>query len=240
MRSRHPSPRSLASAFDPTAREGSTRAAGPEHRMPASPYDRTLVPATVNWLRELPAAACPRETASWFPRIANRLARFWDRPPMIESIFDELLVDRRQGRKGFSPKIQAELRVLYAHYRTQFQSAQPKTGAENRKAPSLYDRTLNASATKWLRELPNAIRPNEASVRFPRIVNRLARFWDTPPMVAEIFDDLLQNKRAGRRGFPPEIVAEFRALQAYSQTARAVHTGDVWSSVPDRGRKRGA
>jgi hypothetical protein len=227
----------LAAAFDPTNRDAPLRSAGPEHRQPPSPYDRTLVPATLNWLRGLPDAVSPRETAGWFPRIANRLARYWDSAPMVESIFDELLFERRRGRKGFPPKIQAELRALYAHYRAQRAPAHGSAGAEGRKAPSLYDRTLTALAAKWLRELPPAIRPNTASVRFPRIVNRLASFWDTPPMVAETFDDLLVVKRPGRKGFPPDVLAEFRALRTYWQTQRPARTGDIWSSVPERKRR---
>jgi hypothetical protein len=246
MRSRPPTARPLAVAFDPTVRDTSARTVGPEHRQPPSPYDRTLVPATVNWMRELPATVSPRETASWFPRIVNRLARFWDSPPMAESIFDELLFERRRGRKGFPPKIQAELRSLYSYYRLRSQpapagagaSGSASVGAELRKAPSLYDRSLNASAAKWLRELPVAVRPSSASVRFPRIVNRLARFWESQPMVAEIFEDLLMIKRPGRKGFPPDVLAEFRALQLYWQSARPRNDGDVWSSVPDRNRKR--
>jgi len=111
-------------------------------------------------------------------------------------------------------------------------NASASVGAELRKAPSLYDRSLNASAAKWLRELPVAVRPSSASVRFPRIVNRLARFWESQPMVAEIFEDLLMIKRPGRKGFPPDVLAEFRALQLYWQSARPRNDGDVWSSCP--------
>jgi hypothetical protein len=236
----------LAGAYDPTTRDAPpARAIGPEQRQPPSPYDRTLVPATVNWMRELPAVVCPRETASWFPRIVNRLARYWDSTAMVESIFDELLFERRRGRKGFPPKIQSELRALYSFYRERTRPGERSTrpapsgvGPESRKAPSLYDRSMNASAAKWLRELPAAIRPNTASVRFPRIINRLARYWDSPQMVDEIFDDLLMIKRPGRKGFPPDVLAEFRALQMYWQVERPVKTSDLWSSVPDRDRKR--
>ncbi len=239
MRSRPLLGRPLASSYDPTTRDAPVRLGGPEHRMPPSPYDRTLTPATVNWLHALPAAVCPRETAGWFPRIANRIARFWESPAMLESMFDELLIDRRLGRKGFPPKILTELRVLYAHYRTLHQPTHSGTGIENRKPPSLYDRALNPGAAKWLRELPDAVRPSQTAVRFPRIVNRLARFWDTPAMVRDVFDDLLVGRRPGRKGFPPEILVELRNLKGHWRTARPADADDVWSSEPDRGRKQG-
>jgi len=240
MRSKPLPGRSLASLFDPTARDAPRTAIGPEQRLPPSPYDRTLGPATIQWMRALPQAVRPMETASLFPRIANRLARFWETPPMIESIFDELLVDRRRGRQGFPGRVQAELRHLYGHYRTQNQTGGlTSLAAESRRAPSLYDKTLNAAAVKWLGNLPPAIAPRHAAARFPRIVNRLARFWNEPAMVAEIFDDLLVARRPGRQGFPPAILAEFRALQTFWQGARLEDPGDIWDSIPDRGRKRG-
>jgi len=51
-----------------------------------------------------------------FPRIANRLCETWKRPSVCEHYFDELLVDRRGGRKGFPLKIASELTELRAYY----------------------------------------------------------------------------------------------------------------------------
>jgi hypothetical protein len=192
----------------------------------------------LNWLRSLPPANCPRETAAMFPRIINRLSRYWDSPAMAETVFDELLVDRRRGRKGFPAKIQAELRVLYGYYRTLHQPTPNAPEAEKRKAPSLYDRTVNAAAVRWLGELPPAVYPRETAASFPRIVNRLARFWDSPQMVAEIFDELLLDQRVGRQGFPVQVQSELRALNAFYASTRPVKSNDVWSSVPDRGLTR--
>jgi hypothetical protein len=240
MNSRPPPKRPLAADFDPTSRDPKSRAAGPVNRMAPSPYDRSLLPGTLNWLKQLPAAVCPNETAAWSPRIANRLARYWDSQAMVQSIFDELLVDRRRDRKGFPVKVQAELRVLQAHFRSLHGLQKQETGAAQRQPASPYDRAVNAAAIRWLAELPEAIRPNQTALHYPRIVNRLARFWDTPAMARECFEDLLVEKRPGRKGFPGEILSELRALQNYWQTARPVSAGgDVWSSVPERGRKGG-
>jgi hypothetical protein len=236
VRDKPGSARNLATAFDPTTRNAPSRSSGAEQRQPPSPYDRVLLPAASNWLLGLPAAVSPRETAQSYPRIVNRLARYWDSPPMIESIFDDLLVDRRHGRRGFPARIQAELRVLYAHYRSRG-AARDSAAAANRKPPSLYDRSLNAAAVKWMRELPFAVRPREASMRFPRIVNRLARFWESPATIQEIFDDLLVDRRPGRKGFPPEVRAEFEALRDFSRTGRDPGSDDIWSFEPDRGRR---
>jgi hypothetical protein len=112
-------------------------------------------------------------------------------------------------------------------------------GPEQRQPASPYDRSLNRSAVTWLHDLPTSVRPREAPVRFPRILNRLARFWDTPAMIETVFDELLVDRRVGRKGFPPEILAEIRALYVFhkSRLPQSEPT-DKWISVPDRGRQR--
>jgi len=106
-----------------------------------------------------------------------------------------------------------------------------------RQAPSPYDRALNRSAVNWLHELPAAVRPREATLRFPRILNRLARYWDSPRMVDEIFAELLVDRRVGRKGFPPVILEEIRVLYGHFKALYPERTSDLWASVPDRYRK---
>jgi hypothetical protein len=112
-----------------------------------------------------------------------------------------------------------------------------ETGAAQRQPPSPYDRVLNRSTVTWLHELPNEVRPREAALRFQRILNRLSRYWDSPRMLDDIFAELLVDKRAGRKGFPPEILAEIRALYAHFKSLHPETTSDLWASVPDRHRK---
>jgi len=106
-----------------------------------------------------------------------------------------------------------------------------------RQPPSLYDRSLNRSAVTWLHELPADVRPREATLRFPRILNRLARYWDSPRMLDDIFAELLVDRRVGRKGFPPDVLAEIRCLYAHFKSLHPESTSDLWASVPDRHRK---
>lgn len=106
-----------------------------------------------------------------------------------------------------------------------------------RQPPSPYDRSLNRSAVNWLHELPPDVRPRESALRFPRILNRLARYWDSPRMADEIFADLLVDRRVGRKGFPPVILEEIRVLYGHFKSLNPERTSDLWSSVPDRYRK---
>ena len=106
-----------------------------------------------------------------------------------------------------------------------------------RQPQSPYDRALNRSAVNWLHELPADVRPRETTLRFPRILNRLARYWDSPRMVDEIFADLLVDRRVGRKGFPPVILEEIRVLYGHFKGLHPERTSDLWDSVPDRYRK---
>jgi len=111
----------------------------------------------------------------------------------------------------------------------------PLEGAALRMPESPYDRTLNRSAISWLHDLPNDVRPRASPLRFPRIVNRLARFWDSPPMLDTVFDELLVDRRVGRKGFPADVLAEIRALYVFHKARKVPPPStDTWAAEPDR------
>jgi hypothetical protein len=113
-------------------------------------------------------------------------------------------------------------------------AARPE-GASQRQPESPYDRALNRSAITWLHDLPRTVRPRAAPLRFPRILNRLARYWDSPAMLDTVFDELLVDRRLGRKGFPAEILAEIRALYVFHKARKpALAETDTWSAEPDR------
>jgi len=60
-----------------------------------------------------------------FPRVANALARLWQDDIGLELYLDELLVDRRGGRRGFPPEIHNELLTLRAYHAGRFPGAMP-------------------------------------------------------------------------------------------------------------------
>ena len=89
----------------------------------------------------------------------------------------------------------------------------------------------------WLRQLPPRVVPRELARQFPRIVNRLARFWDSPTACREYIDSLLISGRRGRRrGFPPEVQAQIFMLSEYYRKLHAPATRDVWDDVRDSTR----
>jgi hypothetical protein len=49
--------------------------------------------------------------------------------------------------------------------------------------------------------------------RFPHVVNDLASRWREPASVVHRIDELLVDRRGGRRGFPADALAELLALR---------------------------
>jgi len=76
---------------------------------------RTLdvaLPATLRWGESLPDSAKASTLLQDYPRIANRIANAWRDERACLAALDDLLVDRRGGRRGFGPLVRAELLAL--------------------------------------------------------------------------------------------------------------------------------
>ena len=76
----------------------------------------SLSPDTHAWVRSLPRHVLPFELCIAYPRIANRMARCWNYHELLESLFLELLVDHRGGRKGFPFHIANEILRLHSFH----------------------------------------------------------------------------------------------------------------------------
>jgi hypothetical protein len=95
-------------------------------------------------------------------------------------------------------------------------------------------------ARRWLRGEPQslsftalrfAVKLGDAGMsvktlatQFPHVLNRLGAAWGEPASVSEVMQDLLVDRRGGRRGFPPEALAELQALNAVCATRAASPT----------------
>ena len=71
-----------------------------------------LLPNTQKWLDALPLRIQPRALCKFYPRVANLIAAMWTDTEALKAYFDELLVDRRHGRRGFPRDVRNELCVL--------------------------------------------------------------------------------------------------------------------------------
>jgi hypothetical protein len=64
----------------------------------------------------------------------------------------------------------------------------------------------------WAATLPADVQPTALIRLYGRIANVLALDWNDPLAIAADFDQLLIDRRVSRKGFPPIIVTELRAL----------------------------
>jgi len=71
-----------------------------------------LLPSTQKWHDALPRRVQPHALCDFYPRVANFIAAMWGDTESLRTYFDELLVDRRRGRKGFPPDVFNDLRGL--------------------------------------------------------------------------------------------------------------------------------
>ena len=75
-----------------------------------------LLPTSRKWLESLLNEARPVALASSYARIINNFAHQWNDPAACGAYFEALLVDRRGGRQGFPPAIQADIRKLLEYF----------------------------------------------------------------------------------------------------------------------------
>lgn len=94
---------------------------------------------------------------------------------------------------------------------------------------SAWGPQMNEKLMEYLRGFESKY-PHNLEARFPRIVEKIVRLWDTPE-INNYFSDLLIDDRGNRQGFPPEIAREiFRLSSAHDEIqARLSVEGDVWA-----------
>ncbi|MBS0306555.1 MAG: hypothetical protein JSR43_14405 [Proteobacteria bacterium] len=101
-----------------------------------------------------------------------------------------------------------------------------------RRPPRERDQALNGTTRRWLRALPPRRRPLRLCVDHPRVANRIAWCWSDPQLVDQVLDDLLVDRRGGRRGFAPAIVRELRRLREYNDQHRVeMQPEGLWQAV---------
>ena len=94
---------------------------------------------------------------------------------------------------------------------------------ESMRAPARdSDLNLTIDTRLWLLRLPPKLRPVKLADSFPRVANRIARDWSDNFMLEVCFEDLMTDRRGGRRGFPTPVVREIRRLYDFNLRHRAL------------------
>lgn len=120
------------------------------------------------------------------------------------------------------------------HYFSTQRSATHKL-ASRPDAESLAQRKANpceellTTTARWYASLPFDVQPEVLRARFPRIANGLAAGWHDRDTTRRYFDDLLTDRRGGRKGFPAEVLEELRTLKTFYEALNPA-PDDVWRS----------
>lgn len=96
------------------------------------------------------------------------------------------------------------------------QAAQQATLERLRSPMRERDLSLSLDARLWLLRLPSAVQPHALCREHPRVANRLAAEWFDTLGSEALFDDLLHDRRGGRKGFSAAVQRELRRLRHFS------------------------
>ena len=94
-------------------------------------------------------------------------------------------------------------------------AAPRKTENWTEKRTATPDEALSDAASAWMAELPDAIRPRQLALRYARLANRIAELWSDPVKCERLLDDLMTDRRGGRKGFPLAIASELATLHEH-------------------------
>ena len=90
--------------------------------------------------------------------------------------------------------------------------------------------TLNGETTAWISAMPASVQPRQLALRYARLANRLCQAWKDPGKCERLLDELMMDRRGGRKGFPLQIANELATLRDYH--FRLTHHGkSAWEHV---------
>lgn len=89
-----------------------------------------------------------------------------------------------------------------------------------RRPPRESDQVLTGTTRRWLRQLPPRRRPVRLCELYPRVANRIAFAWADAQLSNQVLDDLLADRRGGRKGFAPPLVRELQRLREFNLQQR--------------------
>src|SRR5205085_9255621 len=80
--------------------------------------------------------------------------------------------------------------------------------------------------------------PHQLQARYPRIVDKIVRLWNTAQLPLYL-SDLLIDSRGARQGFPPEIAREIFALSlAYDAIESKQQESEMGSDQPAKAKRQ--
>lgn len=89
----------------------------------------------------------------------------------------------------------------------------PEEPSGQRRALEISDLRLSFGAVRWIQSFDINDRPIELALRFPRLANLLSSVWSDSTAASAALDELLCDRRGGRRGFPDAVRQELQDLR---------------------------
>ena len=74
---------------------------------------------------------------------------------------------------------------------------------------------LGDEARAWMSGLPEAVQPRQLALRYARLANKLCKVWTAQAQCERLLDDLMMDRRGGRKGFPLQVANELATLRDY-------------------------
>lgn len=84
---------------------------------------------------------------------------------------------------------------------------------------------LLPASLRWFKSLPQQVRPVALARRYARIANLVAQQWNDYSACRGYFDELLNDRRGNRQGFPPDVERDLRNLLDYYVRLRLTADG---------------
>ncbi|WP_157615398.1 hypothetical protein [Rhizobacter sp. Root404] len=135
------------------------------------------------------------------------------KPPASDNSFEFELTDFADAREALD-------NASIARAAEAARPAEPTDWSRRRRPRTASDRALTGAAIDWLLRMPPEVRPNRLSELMPRLVNQIAGAWSDKAWCLSALDDLLADKRGGRRGLPYQLREEVLKLQARRHAER--------------------
>lgn len=122
-------------------------------------------------------------------------------------------VPRRSGLMDFEPVSIDDARATLDELDVSMAALiNPEYWTKVRRKALATDRALTGRSMDWLAGLPEEVRPAITAQRYARVINSIAEAWPDLNERDELFENLLNDRRKGRRGFPIDVERELSAL----------------------------
>jgi hypothetical protein len=106
------------------------------------------------------------------------------------------------------------------------ESASPESPSDfKRQRRTLPDAFLFVNTQEWFDTLPRRLQPFSLCKLYPRVANQIAASWMDMKASSVYFDQLLVDRRRGRRGFPLDVLNDLCFLRDYHAAFRPDSNG---------------